>query len=220
MSSGNFDYLLKYIIIGDAAVGKSNILLKYAHNQFKPEYQLTIGVEFGAKNINIQNKIYRIQIWDTAGQENFRSITRAYYKNSVCAVIVYDISNKESFDNVSIWVDDCRSQSPKTISLILVGNKKDLEDKREVSYEEGEEFAKNNGMLFFEVSAKTGENIDELFKESAEDISKKIESDYYDTSNESCGIKIGIKKEMKSGNSMFRNGNELEMDNKQKKKCC
>ena len=88
MTSGgavNFDYLFKYIIIGDAAVGKSNLLLRYAHGQFKPEYQLTIGVEFGAKNVVIRNKTYRIQIWDTAGQENFRSITRAYYKNSVCA---------------------------------------------------------------------------------------------------------------------------------------
>ena len=130
MSSVSFNYLFKYIIIGDASVGKSNILLKYAHNQFQPEYQLTIGVEFGAKNIEIQNKIYRIQIWDTAGQENFRSITRAYYKNSVCALIVYDISSKESFNNVSTWIDDCRSQSPKTITLILVGNKCDLDEER------------------------------------------------------------------------------------------
>ena len=137
MSSVSFNYLFKYIIIGDASVGKSNILLKYAHNQFQPEYQLTIGVEFGAKNIEIQNKIYRIQIWDTAGQENFRSITRAYYKNSVCALIVYDISSKESFNNVSTWIDDCRSQSPKTITLILVGNKCDLEEERQVTFEEG-----------------------------------------------------------------------------------
>ena len=160
MSSVSFNYLFKYIIIGDASVGKSNILLKYAHNQFKPEYQLTIGVEFGAKNIEIQNKIYRIQIWDTAGQENFRSITRAYYKNSVCALIVYDISSKESFNNVSTWIDDCRSQSPKTITLILVGNKCDLDEERQVTFEEGEEFAKDNGMLFFEISAKTGHNIE------------------------------------------------------------
>ena len=103
MTSGNmvnFDYLLKYIIIGDAAVGKSNLLLRYVHGQFKPEYQLTIGVEFGAKNIEISSKIFRIQIWDTAGQENFRSITRAYYKNSVCALVVYDISSRDSFNNV------------------------------------------------------------------------------------------------------------------------
>ena len=90
--AAKFDYLLKYIIIGDAAVGKSNLLLRYVHGEFNPEYQLTIGVEFGAKNILINDKSYRIQIWDTAGQENFRSITRAYYKNSVSALVVYDIS--------------------------------------------------------------------------------------------------------------------------------
>ena len=138
-SAINFNYLFKYIIIGDAAVGKSNILLRYAHGQFKQEYQLTIGVEFGAKNIQLNDKIYRIQIWDTAGQENFRSITRAYYKNSVCALVVYDISNKESFNNISSWVEDCKNQSPKTIFMVLVGNKSDLEDKRQVTKEEGEE---------------------------------------------------------------------------------
>ena len=106
----NYDYLLKYIIIGDAAVGKSNLLLRFAQNDFKMEYQLTIGVEFGAKNIEINNKKYRLQIWDTAGQENYRSITRAYYKNSVCAILVYDITNRDSFEHISSWIDDCLAQ--------------------------------------------------------------------------------------------------------------
>ena len=221
MSTVSFDYLFKYIIIGDAAVGKSNILLKYAHNQFKSEYQLTIGVEFGVKNTEIKNKIYRIQVWDTAGQENFRSITRAYYKNSVCALIVYDISNKDSFNNVSIWVDDCRSQSPKTITLVLVGNKCDLEEQRQVTYEEGEEFAKENGMMFFEVSAKTGSNIENVFVQSAMEIATKIESNTYDLSNESCGIKVGLNSEFKGGNC-----SDLALNNKhigigrRRKPCC
>ena len=221
MSTVSFDYLFKYIIIGDAAVGKSNILLKYAHNQFKSEYQLTIGVEFGVKNMEIKNKIYRIQVWDTAGQENFRSITRAYYKNSVCALIVYDISNKDSFNNVSIWVDDCRSQSPKTITLVLVGNKCDLEEQRQVTYEEGEEFAKENGMMFFEVSAKTGSNIENVFVQSAMEIATKIESNTYDLSNESCGIKVGLNSEFKGGNC-----SDLALNNKhigigrRRKLCC
>jgi small GTP-binding protein len=192
-ANANFNYLFKYIIIGDASVGKSNILLKYAHNQFKPEYQLTIGVEFGAKNVEINNKIYRIQIWDTAGQENFRSITRAYYKNSVCALVVYDITNRESFNDVQTWIDDCKSQSPKNIYMLLVGNKEDLaESERQVSYEEGSEFAQKNNMLFFETSAKTGLNIDEVFVRSSGAIAEKIEKGEYDTSNDSCGIKIGI----------------------------
>lgn len=194
-STVNFNYLFKYIIIGDSAVGKSNILLKYAHNQFKPEYQLTIGVEFGAKNIEINNKTYRIQIWDTAGQENFRSITRAYYKNSVCALVVYDITNKESFDNVKGWIEDCKSQSPKTILMVLIGNKVDLDSERAVSTEEGEEFAKRNNMQFFETSAKTGYQIEEIFVSSAKSIAEKINDGFYDTTSDACGIKVGINSE-------------------------
>ena len=195
MTSGgpiNFDYLLKYIIIGDAAVGKSNLLLRYAHGQFKPEYQLTIGVEFGAKNIQINNQVFRIQIWDTAGQENFRSITRAYYKNSVCALVVYDISSRDSFNNVSTWIEDCKNQSPKTIFMVLVGNKCDLNDKRQVSIEEGRELAEKNNMMFFETSAKDGINVDEIFLNSAHEISTKISQGFYDLQNDTCGIKKGI----------------------------
>ena len=187
----NYDFLLKYIIIGDAAVGKSNLLLRFAQNDFKSEYQLTIGVEFGAKNLNIDSKIFRIQIWDTAGQENFRSITRAYYKNSVCALVVYDISSRDSFNNVSSWIEDCKNQSPKTILMVLVGNKCDLEDKRQVSYEEGKELADKNEFLFFESSAKDGTNVDEIFTNSAKEIAKKIEQGFYDLETES-GIKKGI----------------------------
>jgi small GTP-binding protein len=187
----NFNYLFKYIIIGDAAVGKSNLLLRYAHGQFKDEYQLTIGVEFGAKNISINDKIYRIQIWDTAGQENFRSITRAYYKDSVCALVVYDITNRDSFNNISNWVEDCKNQSPKTIFMVLVGNKSDLNDKRVISVDEGRELAEKYNMIFFETSAKTGENVDLIFFKSAEEIAKKIEAGYYDLEND-CGIKQGI----------------------------
>ena len=201
MSSLNFNYLLKYIVIGDSSVGKSNILLRYTHNQFNEEYQSTIGVEFGAKNIKINNKIYRIQIWDTAGQENFRSITRAYYKNSVCALVVYDITKRESFENVQSWIQDCRNQSPKTIIMVLVGNKNDLENLREVSYDEGEEFAKNNDMIFFETSAKTGKNVSAIFEKTSQIISQKINENYYDLENDSCGIKVG----MIDGNSFNNN---------------
>ena len=149
-----FNYLLKYIIIGDSAVGKSNILLRYIHDRFNEEFHSTIGVEFGAKNIQIDDQIFRIQIWDTAGQEAFRSITRAYYKNSVCACVVYDITNRSTFDNIKSWVEDCKKLSPKTVLMILVGNKIDLENKREVTYDEGNTFAGKNGMLFLNVQPK------------------------------------------------------------------
>ena len=218
----NFDYLFKYIIIGDAAVGKSNLLLRYTHGQFKPEYQLTIGVEFGAKNITISNKTYRIQIWDTAGQENFRSITRAYYKNSACALVVYDITNRESFDNVSTWIEDCRNQSPQTIFMVLVGNKTDLEleNKRAVSFEEGQELAEKNKMMFFETSAKSGKNVDDIFYRSAETIAKRIEENFYDLENESCGIKPGIMKKKQEVNIDSGKFMDKSNNSNKKKDCC
>ena len=185
----NIDYLLKYVIIGDANVEKSILLLRFAHGQFKPEYQLTIGCEFGAKNIKINNKIYRLQIWDTAGQENFRSITKAYYKNSVCAIIVYNINDRKSFEDVLSWIEDVKAMAPKTITKILVGHKIESENKREVSYNEGKDFADKYEMLFFEASSITGENIDNIFCESAKLIDKKIDDGYYDLENEECGIK-------------------------------
>ena len=187
----NFNYLLKYVIVGDASVGKSNLLLRYTHGEFREEYQLTIGVEFGSNNLVINNSIYRIQIWDTAGQENFRSITRSYYKNSACALIVYDITRRVSFESLSDWIEDCKNSSPKTVVMVLVGNKCDLAQNREVNEEEGREFAEKHGMLFFETSAKTGQNVEELFKQSATLIAKKIKENYYDLENDSCGIKKG-----------------------------
>ena len=109
----NFDFMLKYIIIGDSAVGKSNILMQYLQEKFYDEFQPTIGVEFGAKNYVLNNKIFRLQIWDTAGQELFRSITRAYYKNSVCACVVYDVTSKSSFENIKNWIEDNKKVNNK-----------------------------------------------------------------------------------------------------------
>ena len=210
ISEGNYNYLLKFIIIGDAAVGKSNLLVRYTSGQFKEEYQLTIGVEFGSNNVIISDNTYRIQIWDTAGQENFRSITRSYYKNTACAIIVYEISNKKSFENISSWIEECKNTAPKSILMVLVGNKCDL-DNREVTEEEGREFAEKNGMLFFETSAKTGKNVEELFKQSVKVIEQKIKENYYDLENDSCGIK--------KGNEEINVVLETNLEN-DKKTCC
>jgi Ras-related protein Rab-2A len=231
--ANKYNYLFKYIIIGDPSVGKSNLLMKFAHNKFTDEYQATIGVEFGAKNISFNNQIYRIQIWDTAGQENFRSITRAYYKNSVCAMVVYDITNRDSFEHIQNWIQDVKDQSPKTVLIVLVGNKIDLEENRAVSYDEGSEFATKNGLIFEETSAKTGQGIEEIFMKSAKEISKQMEKGVYDLKSETCGIKVGSIRPKSNNNSndnsnidKNNNGNfDLKQSNKDagikdKKRCC
>ena len=208
--ANNFDYLFKYIIIGDSSVGKSNLLMKFIQNKFTEEYLTTIGVEFGTKNIKINNKIYRIQIWDTAGQEYFRSIAKAYFKNCVCAMLVYDITCKESFDNIKNWLQDIHEESPKTVLIVLIGNKIDLEDKRIISFDDGKNFANENGLIFMETSAKTGEGINEIFEQTIKEINKKIEENFYDLNSETCGIKKGKTKTI-----------DLNSDqNKIKKNCC
>jgi small GTP-binding protein len=203
--SSEYNYLCKYIIIGDGGVGKSNLLLRYAHGQFNPEYQVTIGVEFGIKDVDIGNNTFRIQIWDTAGQENFKSITRSYFKNSICAIICYDITKKESFDNVTSWIEDCKTQCYKSVHMVLVGNKTDLNERRVVSTDEGKELADKLGISFYETSAKTGKNVDKVFEESLNEISKQIDQGKFDFEDE-CGITKGTK---------ISNVNK-----KKKKKCC
>ena len=220
-----YNYLFKYIIIGDSSVGKSNLLMKFAHNKFTEDYQATIGVEFGAKNIELNDQIYRIQIWDTAGQENFRSITRAYYKNSVCAMVVYDISNRDSFEHVQNWIEDVRNQSPKTVLIILIGNKIDLEDQRVVTYDEGNEFAMKNGLIFGETSAKTGVGIEEIFSKSVQEIVKNMSKEYYDMTSETCGIKKGNRRNNSRNRRTSKDNSNNNIDLKggntqQKKGCC
>ena len=118
-----------------------------------------------------------------------------HYKNSVCALVVYDISSRDSFNNVSTWIEDCKNQSPKTIFMVLVGNKSDLNDRRQVNTEEGQELADKFGIQFYETSAKTGDNVNEIFYNSADEIAKKIEQNYYDLENDTCGIKQGINRQ-------------------------
>jgi len=178
--NNNYDYLFRYIIVGDMAVGKSCILLQFTDNKFRNQHELTIGVEFGAKTISINGKSVKIQIWDTAGQEAFQAITRTYYKGAIGALLVYDITRKETFIHVTKWLEEVRNNSSKTITVILIGNKKDLEDKRQVSYEEGEAFAKENGLMFLETSAKTAYNVVESFNLSAQCILNNIEKNGVD----------------------------------------
>ena len=193
------DYTIKYIRVGNAYVGKSNIIYRFVENKFSENYKATINLDFSYKNMKINDKIFRIQLWDTAGQEEFQSISRGYYKSGACALVVYDITDRETFNNVSSWVEECKNNGPSTITLVLVGNKIDLEDKRQVTYEEGEDFANRNNMQFYETSALNGTNIDKLFNDTVESINRKIEENYY--KDKDCGIefntqnKINLNKE-------------------------
>merc|ERR1712072_305096 len=138
----SYAYLFKYIIIGDTGVGKSCLLLQFTDKRFQPVHDLTIGVEFGARMINIEGKQIKLQIWDTAGQEAFRSITRTYYRGATGALLVYDIARRDTFNHLSRWLDEARQNANPHMVIMLIGNKADLADqKRDVTYEEGARFA-------------------------------------------------------------------------------
>ncbi|CAO3568389.1 unnamed protein product [Mortierella alpina] len=190
-SSFNYDYIIKYIIIGDTGVGKSCLLLQFTDKRFQPAHDLTIGVEFGARFVSVAGKQIKLQIWDTAGQESFRSITRSYYRGAAGALLVYDITRRDTFKHLTTWLEDARQHANANTTIMLIGNKSDLEAKRAVTYEEGEAFAKANGLFFMETSAKTSANVEEAFVETATNIYEKIQSGIFDIHNEAHGIKIG-----------------------------
>ncbi|KAL0398923.1 UNVERIFIED_CONTAM: Subtilisin-like protease SBT5.4 [Sesamum radiatum] len=172
-------------------VGKSCLLLQFTDKRFQPVHDLTIGVEFGARMITIDNKPIKLQIWDTAGQESFRSITRSYYRGAAGALLVYDITRRETFNHLASWLEDARQHANPNMTIMLIGNKCDLAHRRAVSTEEGEQFAKEHGLIFMEASAKTAQNVEEAFIKTAATIYKKIQDGVFDVSNESYGIKVG-----------------------------
>jgi Ras-related protein Rab-2A len=154
--------LFKYIIIGDTGVGKSCLLLQFTDKRFQPVHDLTIGVEFGARMISIDQKNIKLQIWDTAGQESFRSITRSYYRGAAGALLVYDITRRETFNHLTRWLEEARQNANSNMVIMLIGNKSDLDHRRAVSTEEGDRFAKENNLVFLETSAKSAHNVEEV----------------------------------------------------------
>mmetsp|Transcript_71227 Transcript_71227/g.200388 ORF Transcript_71227/g.200388 Transcript_71227/m.200388 type:complete len:205 (+) Transcript_71227:374-988(+) len=168
----------KYIMVGDTEVGKSTLLLMYLEKEFIPSHEMTIGVEFGSKTLRIRNTNVKLEIWDTAGQETYLSITRTYYRNTNACLLVYDITRRESFNHIVTWLEEARQNSNNpNLAVMVVGNKADLTSKREVSTEEGEAFAKANGVMFCEASAKDHATVERAFMDPANKIHTLYESD-------------------------------------------
>lgn len=189
--SESYDYLYKFLVIGNAGCGKSCLLHQFIENKFKAESSHTIGVEFGSKIVNIGGKAIKLQIWDTAGQERFRSVTRSYYRGAAGALLVYDISSRESYNSLSNWLTDARQLASPDIVIILVGNKKDLEEEREVTFLEASRFAQENELMFLETSALSGDNVEEAFLKCGRSILTKIESGVLDPEKMGSGIQYG-----------------------------
>ena len=210
------DKKYKIIWIGDSGVGKTCLLTKAQKNFFDQELKSTLGFEYYNITIKIKNKKILLQTWDTCGQESFKCIVNMFYKRVKLAILVYSIDNRKSFEGINFWLNEIRLNSDENVKLILVGNKNDLNDKREVSYEEGEAYAKSHKMMFLETSAKTGHNINQIFEKSVKQIAKNISNNVYDLDNDSCGIRVGLNKET----FILGEGNKEEDDNKDKKRCC
>jgi Ras-related protein Rab-2A len=176
LAAQQHEFLFKYIIIGDSGVGKSCLLLQFTDKRFETSHELTIGVEFGARVVMIDDTPVKLQIWDTAGQESFRSITRSYYRGASGTLLVFDVTRRETFEHVATWLHDAQEHSNLPMSILLIGNKCDLADQREVSTEEAMAYARERGLTYMETSAKTAQNVERAFLETARSILAKIRS--------------------------------------------
>lgn len=157
----------KLVFLGDQSVGKTSIITRFMYDKFDNNYQATIGIDFLSKTMYLEDRTVRLQLWDTAGQERFRSLIPSYIRDSSVAVVVYDVINRTSFLSTSKWIEDVRNERGNDVILVLVGNKTDQADKRQVSVEEGEAKAKEHGIMFIETSAKAGFNVKALFRKIA-----------------------------------------------------
>ncbi|CAN1336530.1 Ras-related protein RABB1c [Linum perenne] len=209
----SYAYLFKYIIIGDTGVGKSCLLLQFTDKRFQPVHDLTIGVEFGARMITIDNKPIKLQIWDTVplfsslyaifmfihsfllvrnpSDQSLGLITEELLVLCSSMILPVDLYRRETFNHLASWLEDARQHANANMTIMLIGNKSDLAHRRAVSTEEGEQFAKEHGLIFMEASAKTAQNVEEAFIKTAATIYKKIQDGVFDVSNESYGIKVG-----------------------------
>ncbi|KAG8039872.1 hypothetical protein G9C98_000601 [Cotesia typhae] len=170
----NFDYMFKLLIIGNSSVGKTSFLFRYADDSFTSAFVSTVGIDFKVKTVFRHDKRVKLQIWDTAGQERYRTITTAYYRGAMGFILMYDITNEESFNSVQDWITQIKTYSWDNAQVILVGNKCDMEDERVVSFERGKQLAEQLGVQFFETSAKENINVKAVFEQLVDIICDKM----------------------------------------------
>ena len=187
------DFSFKMIVIGDPNVGKSCLTIRASKDDFDSEYSPTVGFEFLTYNATVDEKIIKLQIWDTCGQEAYRSLISNFYRNASLAMMVYAIDDKESFEHINQWLKEVKVQSHPDVKIILIGNKQDLEENRAVTKSEAQKYAEENQIAYFEeTSAKTGYNAKEIFDKAA-----KILFEEHNKYNKRTG-KIDVKEEVKN----------------------
>jgi Ras-related protein Rab-1A len=167
-----YDYLFKLLLIGNSSVGKSSLLVRFVDDIWEENFVPTIGVDFKLKTLDVNGKKVKLQIWDTAGQERFKNITASYYRGGNGVLVVYDITDRDSFTNLTSWLIEIEKNANKNVFKLLIGNKNDLESERKVTFNEGKEFADSNGMKFIETSAKTADKVYEAFELLTKEIIK------------------------------------------------
>ena len=172
----DYDEKVKLMIIGDSSVGKTSLLKKYCKNEFSNSYITTVGIDFQVKLLNINDKKIKIQIWDTAGEERYRVVAKNYFNTSDGFIIMYDITNRDSFDSISNWIEQIKDSTPNYKKSVLFGNKSDLNKLRNVQINEGKELAQKNDFKFFETSAKDGLNLNEGIESLVKDVLEDIDS--------------------------------------------
>lgn len=171
--SRSYDMIMKLLLVGDSGVGKSCLLLRFVEDKFNTSFITTIGIDFKIRTIESKGKKIKLQVWDTAGQERFRTITTAYYRGAMGIILVYDVTDSRTFENVETWFQTVTQYANDDAQIFLVGNKCDDEESRQVSTEQGRALAEKLGILFTEASAKTNENVDTIFYELASLIQEK-----------------------------------------------